>query len=477
MMRILICFFSVLVSGLLFSNPAKAEQATLEETLVQAYQFNPSLEAERAKLRAMDENVALALSHWRPKIEATTSIGKTYQRIPAQKAYNTDDYVDNTMAYGVQVTQPIFRGFRTLSETEAARKQVKSGRAQLLATEQKFLFDVSKAFLDVIRDEYILKADRENENVLRKKLQETKVRARKGDLTQTDVKQAESRLARAEVSRLETENSLSSNRATFKRLVGRWPEKLSMPNLDFKEGENVEEILRQAEARNPSVVAAKYSLDQADAQIDENKGSLLPELNLVGSSSRNYGESVSIPGRYDTTNVMLQLKIPLYEAGADHAQVRAAQQSSVQRRMELEDMRNQVRELAYKSWQGLQTTKAAIKADELQIEAAKKALEGVKIQAQVGTRTTLDELNAEQELLEARTDLARAEHDKALAVLQLKLAVGVLTAEALKLPLDPYDPKQHYEDTHALWVGFGGADDDIYIKPQGQVPSNASDDP
>ncbi|MDR3423927.1 MAG: TolC family outer membrane protein [Alphaproteobacteria bacterium] len=456
--------FCAFAASLFLAGSARAEYVTLEQTWAEAYQNNPSLEAERAKLRATDEQVNLALSHWRPSIDATSSVGKAYQRIPGQEAYGDANFAADTTSYGVQITQPIFRGFRTLSETEAAKKQVKAGRAQLQDAEQKLLLDTATAFLDVVRDEFILNADRDSETVLRKKLEETTVRARKGDLTQTDVQQAESRLARAEVTRLQTENTLQADRDAYTRLVGHEPESLAKPVISPDGLNALDDILHLAETRNPAVIAAQYTLEQADAEIADNKGSLLPELDLVGSSSRNYGENYITPGRYDSSAVMLQLKIPLYEGGADHAKIRAAQQTSVQHRMELEDARHHAHELAHNAWQALATTDAAIKADQREIEAAANALEGVKVQTHVGTRTTLDELNAEQELLDAKTDLAKSEHDRNLAVLQIKSAIGTLTADALKLPLDPYDPKQYYDDNHAKWVGFGGADKDIYAK-------------
>jgi TolC family type I secretion outer membrane protein len=444
--------------------PALAETVSLEQALTQAYQNNPSLEAERAKLRATDEQVNLALAHWRPTLEATSSVGKTYQRIPGQEAFGTANYADNTTSYGVQVTQPLFRGFRTLAETEAAKKQVEAGRAQLQAAEEKLLLDAGTAFLDVVRDELILKADRDSETVLAKKLEEAKVRARMGDLTQTDVQQAESRLARAEVTRLQTENNLTADRDAYTRLIGYEPGSLAKPDLTLDDPKDLDTALHLSETHNPSVIAAQYTLEQADAEIDLNKGALLPELDLVGSSSRNRGESSTIPGRYDSSAVMLQLKIPLYEAGADHAKIRAAQQTSVQDRMELEEARHHAHELAHNGWQALQTTDAAIKADLREIDASARALEGVKVQAHVGTRTTLDELNAEQELLDAKTELAKSEHDRNLAILQIKSAIGDLTADGLKLPLTPYDPTQYYADNHARWLGFGGADKDVYVK-------------
>jgi TolC family type I secretion outer membrane protein len=463
------CAFILSVSLCLLSGYSFAETVTLEQVLTQAYQNNPSLESARAKLRATDEQVNIALSHWRPKLEATSSVGKAYQRIPAQQAFDTANFAADTTSYGAQITQPIFRGFRTLSETEAAKKQVDAGRAQLQAAEQKILLDTATAFLDVVRDEAVLGFDRDNETVLHKKLEETKVRARVGDLTNTDIQQAESRLARAEVSRSQVENTLQQDRDAFLRLVGDESASLVKPALTLEKPQSLDEVLHFAETRNPDVVTAQYTLDESDAEVDLQKGSLLPELNLVASTSRNLGESSSIPGRYDSNAVMLQLKIPLYEAGQDHAQIRQAQQTSVQRRMELEDALHHAHEIARNAWQALLTSEFAVKADQREIAAAAKALEGVKVQARVGTRTTIDELNAEQELLDAKTELTKSEHDRNLAVVQIKASIGDLTADALKLPLDPYNPKQHYNDNFFKPLGFGGADHDIYAQKHNAV--------
>ncbi|MGB9153393.1 MAG: TolC family outer membrane protein [Alphaproteobacteria bacterium] len=463
-MKQLLRLLCVPIISLCFINPAQAEYVTLEQALTYAYQNNPSLEAERAKLRATDEGVAVALSHWRPSIDATSSVGKTYQRIPSQQFVDSANFGADTTSYGVQVTQPIFRGFRTVFETDAAKKQVMAGRAQLEDAEQKLMLDTATAFLDIIRDTENLSLEDAYETVLHKKLEETKVRAQVGDLTQTDVQQSESRIARAEVTRLQTENTLQADRDAFIRLVGMEPASLAKAHVVLDKPDNLDEILHIAETRNPGVIAAQYALDQADAQIELNKGSLMPEVNLVAGSSRNYGQSAITPGREDQSQVELQLKIPLYDAGTDYAHVREARQTSVQRRMELEEARHHAHESARNAWQTLLTTSAAIKADRLEIEAASHALEGVKADSDVGTRTILDVLNAEQELLDAKTDLAKSDHDRNIAVLQIKSAIGELTAETWHLPLTPYNPEKHYDDNHAKWIGFGNGDEDMYIK-------------
>lgn len=440
-------------------NFAFADAMTLQDAWVQAYQNNPTLEAERAKLRVTDEQVNQALSHWRPSADVNASVGKTYQYIPAQKPFGTQDFADTTRSYGIQVTQPLFRGFRTLSETEAAEKQVRAGRAKLQSAEEQLLLDTATSYLDAIRDETILDLDHNYESVLKDKLNETNVRADKGDLTQTDVQQSQSRLARAQISRLQIENALNADRSAFARLVGDAPGTLVEPTLPLEPPQELDDALQSTMSHNPTIISAQYAVDEAKAEVDLNKGSLLPEINLVGSSSTSNGESSTLPGRFDSSQILAQMTMPLYRSGADYSRIRAALQTVTQRRMELEDARRHAHEIAQNAWQALQIAEAAIKADTVQVEAASRALEGVKVQSQIGTRTTIDALNAEQELLDAKIDMARAEHDKTLSLLQLRAAIGELTADSLKLPVEIYNPKKHYNDVRSTWIGFGQSDD------------------
>lgn len=442
-------------------NSARAEQESLEQAWVSAYQNNPSLEAERAKLRATDEQVAQALSHWRPTVSANASATRIWQKSSSNNGFPASRFAENGDSYGAEIKQPLFRGFRTVSETEAAKDQVRAGRAQLQSAEQQLLLDTGKAFLDTLRDEIVLQIDRDEETVLQKKLDEVAARAKVGDLTKTDVEQARTRLARAEVTRLQAESALTSDRAAYLRLVGVEPGSLKAPSLAFDGHKELDEVLHRAETVNPSVVAADYAVQAAKAEIDLNKGSLLPEINLVGSTTNAYGQSITFPGRELNNQVMVQASWPLYDGGADYSKIRAARQTATQHRMELEDARHKAHESAQSGWQQLLAADASIKADRAGIEAAERALEGVKTEARVGARTTLDVLNAQQELLDAKTDLTRAQHDRDYAVLQIKSAVGELTADALKLPLTPYDPKHYYNDNTGKLIGFGDDDDHV----------------
>lgn len=448
----------------------------MEQAWVQAYRINPSLQAARAKLRATDEQVSQAQSHWRPSIDATGNIGKSYQYIPGQQPFGTAQFADTTRGYGVQLTQPLFRGFRTDSETEAAENQVLSGRAKVEDAEQQMFLDTATAYLDIVRDQAVLGYDRDNERVLREKLEEARVRAKVGELTKTDVRQAESRLARAHVTRYQAESSLTADRASYTRLVGKAPEKLKAPNLTLSAPSELDEALHLAETRNPKVIAARFDVDEADAEVDLNKGNLLPEINLVGNTSRNWGQNSTIPGREDSSQILVQATMPLYRAGTDYSKSRAAEQTVTERRMELEEVRHKAHEAADNAWQALQSAKEAVEADKDEVEAAAQALEGVKEESKVGTRTTLDVLNAEQELLDAKVDLAKSLHDRNLAVLQIKAAIGQLTVGSLKLPVDSYDPKRHYDDVRNQWIGFSEDDERYDVKPAADQPTTQETD-
>ncbi len=454
----------MLYSAISFS--AHAEPETLEQAWTLAYQNNPSLEAQRANLRATDEQVSQALSNWRPSIDANGSVGKTYQYAPELAPFENPNFNDTTKSYGAQVTQPLFRGFRTRAATEAAEKQVLSGRAKLASAEQQLFLDTASAYLGVLRDETVLELERSHEAILEDKLKETRVRSQMGELTKTDVRQAESRLARAHVTRFQAESTLTQDRASFTRLVGHAPERLQSPALILDSPRTLSDIFHFAEMQNPDVVSAQYAVEEATAEIELNKGSLLPEVDLVASSTRSYGENITIPGREDSSQVLVQLTVPLYRSGADYSKARAAEQTASQRHDELDEARHKAHETADNAWQALMTAQAALDADATEVDAAREALEGVKEESKIGTRTTLDVLNAEQELLDAKIDQVKSQHDRDYAVLQIKAAVGLLTAENLKLPVEPYDPRRHYDDGRNQWAGFSRDDARYKVPPE-----------
>lgn len=440
--------------------PVEAQEDNFTQALAQAYQNNPGLQAERARLRAVDENVPEALSGYRPDIYGTASIGQTQQDLQIS-GQNSSFSAGGSRSLtprnaGIQATQPLFRGFRTVGGVRLAEAQVKAQRALLDNAEQQLLLNTATAYLDVVAAQAEVELNQNQEEVLRRQLEATQNRFEVGEVTQTDVSQAESRLQEATANRIQAEGTLAIRRATYARYVGEMPGMLKQPQLEFGDLRTMEAVINAAESSNPSVVAAVFNLDAARDQVTVTKGSLLPEVNLVGNASRGWDNSTNI-NRQDTASIVAQATLPLYRSGADYARTRAALQTATQYRQLLEDARRQARETAINAWQTLKTTEAAIKSRRAAVEANTVALSGVREESTVGTRTVLDVLDAEQELLNARVSLVRAERDYAVAVMQVRAAIGSLTAAAMRLPVDIYNPKTHYDSVRNKWIGFGSA--------------------
>jgi len=415
---------------------AYAEVTTLEQALTQVYQINPTLQAERAKLRETDEQVSQALSNWRPDVEATASAGVSNQSINDSSSAPIPSSSSGLTprSAGFQITQPLFRGFRTVSATRAAEKQVTAERANLQVTEQKLLLDAGTAYLDVVH-------------------------YKAGALGTTDIHQAESRMKRAEADRIKAEGDLERHRAAYAHLIGDTPGTLAPPHLELTNPSSLDETLNLAKRQNPNITAASESVDEAREEVTLNEGSLLPEVDLVGSSQRQWDQSNFIPGRQDSVQVMVQVSMPLYKSGADYSRTRAAEQKVTEMRMRLEEARHQAFDDATSGWHNLEAFRSTLKADQDEKDAAELALQNVREEAKVGTRTTLDVLNAEQELIDAETGIVQAEHDSALAILQIRSATGTLTADAMKLPVNPYDPDRHYKKVRSQWIGFSDDED------------------
>lgn len=444
---------SVAAVAVLLSAPAvAAEPQTLEQAMVLAYRNNPALQAEQAKLRAVDEQVSEAESGWRPSIDATTGIGKAYLSSGEQGNADLSPH-----SIGATVTQPVFKGFRTVGGIGVAEANVQAERANLQSAEQQLLLDVGTAYLDVVQAGAMLELNANNENVLRKQAEYTKGRFEAGEVTRTDVSQAESRFMSATAARIQAEGALASVRATYARLVGDMPGTLAQPEVDLpNDVKNLDDVIARAESQNPSIIAASFAERSAHEQVGVSEGALLPEVNLVGSVSRGWQQTLSVPGRQDSSQIMAEITVPLYRSGADYARTREALQTESQMRLQREDFLGRVRESAIGAWNGLTSTRAALGSDQAAVDAADLALQGVRAEATVGTRTTLDVLNSEQDLQNARAALIHARHDEAVSVLQTRAAIGELTAAALNLPVTPYDPTRHYDEARGKWIGFGG---------------------
>jgi TolC family type I secretion outer membrane protein len=445
------CAVGALVAVLWTQSPARSD--TLRDALVQAYQNNPALLAERARLRATDEGVAQALANWRPTVSVSGDAGYQFRNRTLTSA---DKSAETTLPRGgtLSVDQNLYRGGRTGAATRRAENLVRSDRARLLRTEQSVLLSAVTAYVDAVRDQAVVELNISNERVLRRQREATQDRFNVGEVTRTDVAQAESRLSRATADRIGAEGDLVNSRAAYQNVIGVTPGKLqptkSPRNLPASEAESV----AQARERNFAVVEADFVERAARDQVDEVTGELLPTVTLSGDMSRDY-EGSNPNSETDTVAVTATVSVPLYQSGSVSSRVRQAKQVVAQRRNERNRSVRDAIEEATRAWESLQTARAQIRSFTAEVRATEIALEGVQQEALVGSRTVLDVLDAEQELLDARVSLVRAERDEVVAGYQLRSAVGQLTAESLQLPVKKYDINRNYRRVRDKWFGLG----------------------
>ena len=446
-------FGGVLLAVLALGQSGVSAQS-LEEALAKAYLNNPTLRAARAELRATDEGVAQAQSGWRPTLELGYDIGKEYSDSSGGSSSSGGSQNRTPRSGSVTLEQNIFQGFRTVAGTERAEEIVKAERARLASTEQQVLLDAATAYMDVVRDEAVLNLNVNNERVLKRQLEATRDRFEVGEVTRTDVAQAESRLSSAIADRIQAEGALVRSRARFRNIVGDMPETLKPTSTLDGLPATEDDAVSRAQVNNPSVLAVKFDERASKSAIKSAEDELLPTVDLVGELSRA-DQSSSPTSRSDGASVTAQLTVPLYQAGAVSSRIRQAKQTWSQQRMLLEAAVRDATQAATDAWKRLETARAQIAAFTAAVRAGEIALEGVRQEAQVGSRTVLDVLDAEQELLNARVSLVRAERDAVVASVDLRQAVGTLLASDLNLPVEKYDPEKNYRAVRGRWFGTG----------------------
>ena len=459
--RTALALATVLTAFVAAGGAARAQ--TLPEAMAAAYNTNPTLLGARAQTRAVDENVPQALSNWRPTVIVTGAAGyadvssRTRGIGPAPAREPISIYTDlnrTPLNLNASVTQPLYRGGRTVSGTRRAENQVFAQRARLLVTEQQVLQDVTTAYVSVIRDQELARLNANNVVVLNRQLQATNERFRVGEITRTDVAQAESRLAGAQAQLEQAEGTLQVTRATFQRVIGLVPGRLTTPGVLVAPVRSADAAVQMASENNPAVVAALFDEAAARDNIDIQFGVLLPSANVVTQAFRidnNTGRGQRTTGGQVTAN----LTVPLYQGGAEYSAVRQARQLAQQSRQVLEETRRAAATNARQAWEQLRTARAQVDSVRAQIRAQEIALDGEQREAVVGSRTTLDVLNAEQELLNARTSLVQAAATQVLASYSLVQTIGRLTARDLRLPVQIYDAEAYYRAVRNRWVGTG----------------------
>lgn len=444
---------ATLAAVILFAAAGSSSQAeTFREALAKAYQNNPTLLAARARLRAVDEGVPQALSGWRPTVSINYSAGKTHTRTSTGTGFTSRNFTPRRGS--ITLDQNIFQGFRTRSETGQAEQDVLAERARLATTEQQVMFDAGTAYVDVRRDEAVLRLNQNNERVLRRQLEATRDRFQVGEVTRTDVAQAESRFSRAKADRIQAEGDLVQSRAAYRDVIGDFPSTLKSAKALGNLPTNQDDAIRQARSNSPDVIAARFDERSSAQAVKVVVSELYPTLDLEGDASRS-NDTGSDDSRSDSQSVTARLTVPLYQAGDVSARIRAAKQTHSQRRSELDAAIRSAIAASITTWEDYQTAVARIKAFSAEVRAGRIALDGVRQEAQVGSRTVLDVLDAEQELLNARVSLVRAQRDEVVASLDVRRAIGTLQAARLSLGVPTYDFDAYYKKVRYKWFGWG----------------------
>ncbi len=455
-------FRAALLAATLFisSAPAFAATISLAEALGIAYETNPELSAAQASLRGIDEGVAQANSGWRPSINAQGAYGEQEANISGFGTLNA-----HPLQGQLTISQPLFRGGRTYAEIGRAKALVRAGRAQLTATEQSVLLDAVTAYMDVVHDMTTVKLRQSNVDVLQKQRAETQERFNVGELTRTDVSQAQARLAGAQSDLITAQGQLAADRAVFEQVIGRPPEELedlpALPSLPTTAEEALDLALRQ----NPALISARENAKAADYMVDDAVGALLPSLALQGQYQYQRGGfntfTGGLPGDTGALSITEKLSsiqgvlnVPIYQGGAEEASVRQAKEYRGQAEMNIVASDRSVRQAVRSAWETFTSAQASIASNQEQVNADQTAFEGVHREQQVGGRTTLDVLNAQQELLNSQLSVVVAQRNTVVAAYQLLAAAGKLTAQGLGLKVKPYDPVEHYNDDAARWFGL-----------------------
>lgn len=434
-----------------------ASAETMESSLIRAYQSNPQLNAQRASVRATDENVPQALSGYRPHISITASGGYQYGREYETVLGRSDLILSGSQrprSVGATVNQTLFNGSQTANRARAAEAQVSAAQEGLRVLEQNVLLSAATTYMDYLRDAAIVEVNRSNVRVLQLTLDQTRDRFKAGDVTRTDLAQAGAQLAAGKTQLKTAESNLTTTRANFQRIVGVNPQSPAPASpVDRSLPHTLTAAIDVALLENPNVTAALHGVDVNFLQVKINEGALFPTITLQANVQQSYEPALTV-ARTLSAQAVAQISMPIYQGGAEYALIRQSKEALSQQRMGLEQVRAQTRATVVQTWGQLDAAKSQITSSQQQVSESETALNGVRDEARVGQRTTLDVLNAQQALVTARIALVAAQHDRVVASYAVLSAIGRLSPKVLGLATESYDAGVHYQQVRDSWGGL-----------------------
>ena len=422
---------------------------SIEDAMAKAYGGNPTLTAERANMRAIDENVPQAKALLRPTVTGQGDVGYAYENT-SSSVLGQGSLAPRDVSVGV--TQPLWTGGRADAAISQAEFQVKAERANLLNVEETVLLQAATAYLDVVRDEALLEIAISNVTVLTQNLKETKAQLAVGVATQTDLAQAQASLVQAIAGQEQAQANLTNSRAQYLQIVGEMPGTVVLPGPVANLPLSQDDAVKLASSNNPQVLTAKANEEAARAGIDVASANLMPSLGITGQLLHAEDQQLQGP-REDSAQILLTLTVPIYQAGAEYSKIRQAKESFGDARDQVDVAVRQAIFAATQAWQNYQANLANVSSFESQVKANTIAYQGTVEEQRVGTRTTLDVLNAQQALITSQANVTTSQHDALVNAYQLKTAVGDMTAQSLSLQVERYDPTKHYDAVRNQWIG------------------------
>ncbi len=450
-----------------FSAEARAE--TLLSALARAYYGNPDLNQSRAAVRVRDEDAPKALAGARPKANIQASAGPLYGnlRFPGGRNPTTGDrqflleqYTGYPRGATFNMSQTVFDAGRTDNSVKQADSNIFAARATMRLTEQAILQNGATAYMNVLRDTAVVNLRKNNISVLEQQLKQTQDRFQVGEVTRTDVAQAEASVAQARSELYAAQAQLKNSIANYRQIIGDEPKNLEPGrSLEPLLPRSLNESIQIALVEHPGVVAALHQVDAAELAVKVAESALAPTVSVNAQVSQQWDSFLGIPGsRQFSAAASGQLNVPLYQGGAEYASIRQAKEQLGQARLNADLQRDSVRASVVSSYGLLETAKASIISGQAAVKAAETALAGVREEAKVGQRTTLDVLNAQQALLNARVGLVISQRDRVVASYAVLGSIGRLSAQELELDVALYDPGIHYEQVKTKWFGVDTPD-------------------
>lgn len=421
------------------------EQDVFNDALTHLYATHPQLQSQAESLKATDENINIAASGLRPNVSASYGVGRvTTDRESGARAENQ----------ALTVNQPVFDGLATFSNFKAAQERVRAAQAQFTALEQQVLLDGITAYAGLVTSQAVLKVNQTNVDLLTQQYQGTRSRFEVGEVTRTDLAQSEARLASAKAGERSALGDLEANQATFKRVIGfDAPSALRLPGAPEGLPQSLEEALRIAGENEPTLAAAQELERARLSDVDALKGALLPTVNVVGQM-RRVQNTVGGSQAVSNDSVFLNVTVPLYQSGAEWARIRQAKHLAKQAKYTAMDTKLSVTESVTRAWQLYRAALGVIESAELAVKAASTAIESIRAESRLGSRSILDVLNTQQELFNAQVSLVNARVGERLAAYRLLASIGHLTAGHLALPVSNYDPNLHTDKVKYKLIGF-----------------------